>query len=85
MMQKNLFSSTNIISKRQFWKRDGSIVCISSICGFENLGAPPGYQVAKAALNMYVAIAKNLYDKKLELIYALVTLFLKDRYGKKNK
>ena len=70
MMQKNLFSSTNIISQAPDFmdKENGSIVCISSICGFENLGAPPGYQVAKAALNMYVAsIAKNLYDKKIRI------------------
>ena len=42
-------------------KNSGTIVCISSICGVENLGAPVGYQVAKAALNMYVkSIAKQL-------------------------
>ena len=70
MMQKNLFSSTNIISQAPEFmeKENGSIVCISSICGFENLGAPPGYQAAKAALNMYVAsIAKNLYDNKIRI------------------
>ena len=70
MMQKNLFSSTNIISQAPEFmdKENGSIVCISSICGFENLGAPPGYQVAKAALNMYVAsIAKKLYENKIRI------------------
>ena len=70
MMQKNLFSSTNIISNApKFMVKNGaSIVCISSICGFENLGAPPGYNVAKAALNMYVAsIAKYLYDYKIRI------------------
>ena len=67
MMKKNLFPSANIISNAPEFmvKNEGSIVCISSICGFENLGAPPGYQVAKAALNMYVAsMAKFLYDYK---------------------
>ena len=70
MMQKNLFSSTNIISHAPEYmeKENGSIVCISSICGFENLGAPPGYQTAKAALNMYVAsIAKHLYNYKIRI------------------
>ena len=48
--------------------KDGSIVCISSICGTENIGAPTGYQVAKAALNMYVAsIAKYLYNYKVRI------------------
>ena len=70
MIQKNLFSSTNIISNAPEFmvKKDGSIVCLSSICGFENIGAPPGYQVAKAALNMYVAsIAKYLYEYKIRI------------------
>ncbi len=70
MMQKNLFSSTNIISYAPDYmeKDNGSIVCISSICGFENLGAPPGYQMAKAALNMYVAsIARYLYNYKIRI------------------
>ena len=75
MMQKNLFSSTNIISHAPDYmeKDNGSIVCISSICGFENLGAPPGYQMAKAALNMYVAsIARYLYNYKIRINAVLV-------------
>lgn len=32
----------------------GNIVCISSICGLESLGAPVTYSSAKAALNAYV-------------------------------
>ncbi|MFS6826014.1 SDR family oxidoreductase [Cyanobium sp. ATX-6F1] len=32
----------------------GSIVCVSSICGLESLGAPLAYSAAKAALNSYV-------------------------------
>ena len=70
MMKKNLFPSINIISNSPDFmaKKNGSIVCISSICGFENLGAPPGYQVAKAALNMYVSsIAKYLNDYKIRI------------------
>ena len=70
MIKKNLFPATNIIANSPNFmvKKNGSIVCISSICGFENLGAPPGYQVAKAALNMYVSsIAKYLYDYKIRI------------------
>ena len=70
MIQRNLFSSTNIISNApKFMVKNGaSIVCISSICGFENLGATPGYNAAKAALNMYVAsIAKYLYDYEIRI------------------
>ncbi len=70
MMKKNLFPSTNIISNAPDFmvKKNGTIVCISSICGFENLGAPPGYQIAKAALNMYVAsMAKYLYDHEIRI------------------
>ena len=32
----------------------GNVVCISSICGSEVLGAPVTYSCAKAALNHYV-------------------------------
>jgi 3-oxoacyl-[acyl-carrier protein] reductase len=39
----------------------GTIVCISSICGLEALGAPVTYSAAKAALNAYVrGIARPL-------------------------
>ena len=70
MITNNLFSSINIVSNSPNFmvKEDGSIVCISSICGVENLGAPPGYQVAKAGLNMYVAsIAKYLNNFKIRI------------------
>ena len=70
MMKKNFFSSTNIINNSPNFmvKENGSIVCISSICGFENLGAPTGYQVAKAALNMYISsVAEYLYNYKIRI------------------
>lgn len=70
MMKKNFFSSTNIINNSPNFmvKENGSIVCISSICGFENLGAPTGYQVAKAALNMYISsVAEHLYNHKIRI------------------
>tara|TARA_B110000503_G_C6977423_1_gene341764 strand:- start:28 stop:783 length:756 start_codon:yes stop_codon:yes gene_type:complete len=63
MLQNNLFPSTNVIFEApNFMKHNGgSIVNISSICGLEDIGAPIGYQVAKAGLNMYVkSFAKKL-------------------------
>jgi NAD(P)-dependent dehydrogenase (short-subunit alcohol dehydrogenase family) len=53
----NFFSATNLIeaSRRFLGKSQGSIVCISSICGIETVpGAPVTYSVAKSALNTYV-------------------------------
>ena len=53
----NFFSATNIIeaSVNFLEKSSGSIVCISSICGKENIiGAPVTYSVAKSALNAYI-------------------------------
>ena len=36
-------------------KKNGKIVCISSICGSEVIdGAPIGYSIAKSAINNYV-------------------------------
>jgi 3-oxoacyl-[acyl-carrier protein] reductase len=59
----NLKSTTNIIEAAMpFLARPGgSIICISSICGLEALGAPVTYSAAKAALNAFVAgIARPL-------------------------
>lgn len=53
----NLFSTTNTVeaAKDALAKSNGTIVCISSICGVETIpGAPVTYSVAKAALNAYV-------------------------------
>jgi 3-oxoacyl-[acyl-carrier protein] reductase len=53
----NFFSATNLIeaSRKFLGKSQGSIVCISSICGIETIpGAPVTYSVAKSALNTYV-------------------------------
>ena len=53
----NFFSTTNIVeASRQYLKEaQGSIVCVSSICGNETIpGAPITYSVAKSALNTYV-------------------------------
>jgi 3-oxoacyl-[acyl-carrier protein] reductase len=52
----NLFATTNMVeAARVFLKQSrGSVLCISSICGLETLGAPLTYSAAKAALNSYV-------------------------------
>ena len=52
----NFFSATNIIqdTKKLLFESKGNIVCISSICGSEILGAPLTYSCAKAALNHFI-------------------------------
>ena len=53
----NFFSATNLIeaSRTFLGESQGSIVCISSICGNETIpGAPVTYSVAKSALTTYV-------------------------------
>lgn len=52
----NFFSTTNTVEglKKFLTLKTGSILCISSICGLEVLGAPLTYSASKAALNSYV-------------------------------
>lgn len=56
MMDLNLFTATNMVKAATpaLAESHGAIVCISSICGLEVLGAPATYAAAKAALNSYV-------------------------------
>ncbi len=56
MLDLNLLSATNLVqaARSALSKQLGAIVCISSICGQEALGAPLAYSAAKAALNSYV-------------------------------
>lgn len=56
VMRLNLFATTNAVKafRPLLESARGSIVCISSICGLERLGAPATYSAAKAALNSYV-------------------------------
>lgn len=60
----NFWSATNVIeaARTMLAGSRGSIVCVSSICGWETIpGAPVTYSVAKAALNAYVrTIARPL-------------------------
>jgi 3-oxoacyl-[acyl-carrier protein] reductase len=60
MVALNLFSATNLITAATpllAQSAPASIVCISSICGREALGAPVTYSAAKSALD---AAVKNL-------------------------
>lgn len=52
----NLLSATNIVTAARdiMTRGTGSVLCVSSICGIETLGAPLTYSAAKAALNSYV-------------------------------
>jgi 3-oxoacyl-[acyl-carrier protein] reductase len=51
----NFYATTNMVeAARPFLKTGAAIVCVSSICGLETLGAPLTYEAAKAALNAYV-------------------------------
>jgi 3-oxoacyl-[acyl-carrier protein] reductase len=56
MLNLNLNSAINVIDAAEHLlsASRGVIVCISSICGQETLGAPVTYSSAKAALNSYV-------------------------------
>lgn len=57
VMELNLFTATNLIgAARPLLARSGggSIVCVSSICGREALGAPVTYSAAKAGLDAAV-------------------------------
>jgi 3-oxoacyl-[acyl-carrier protein] reductase len=57
VIELNLFTATNLIgAARPLLAEDGggAIVCVSSICGREALGAPVTYSAAKAALDAAV-------------------------------
>ena len=70
MLSVNLFSATNIVSaaRAAMIGRDASIVCISSICGSQTLGAPLAYSAAKAALDSYVhGMARPLAEERVRI------------------
>lgn len=66
----NLLATINTIeaARSQLVLTSGAIVCISSICGLETLGAPVTYSAAKAALNSYVrGIAKPFANQGIRI------------------
>jgi 3-oxoacyl-[acyl-carrier protein] reductase len=70
MLDVNLFSATNVIQRAQehLAKTNGNIVCISSVCGIEYLGAPLTYSSAKAALNSFVkGSSRYLMNKNIRI------------------
>lgn len=58
MLAVNLHSTVNTVAAARALIAEGgsggTIVCVSSICGLEALGAPVAYSAAKAALNAFV-------------------------------
>lgn len=73
VLSLNLNSATNVIAAAEtlLSASQGAIVCISSICGQETLGAPVTYSAAKAALNSYVRGISRPYAGKGIRINAL--------------
>lgn len=70
MFELNFFSTTNIVKESLplLEKSHGAIVCISSIAGVENIGAPIPYFAAKSALNAFVkGMAEPLANKSIRI------------------
>jgi 3-oxoacyl-[acyl-carrier protein] reductase len=70
VLRLNFLSTANAVQALRplLEKAKGSIVCISSICGLEALGAPATYSAAKAALNAYVrSMARPLAAKGVRI------------------
>jgi NAD(P)-dependent dehydrogenase (short-subunit alcohol dehydrogenase family) len=71
MFDLNFYSVVNVLQEAipYMAKKNGSIVCISSICGVEVIDdAPTTYSVAKAALNMLVKkLARPLGKKGIRI------------------
>ena len=66
----NLASATNMVeaATKALARSKGAVICISSICGIETLGAPITYSAAKAALNAYVrGIARPLAQQSIRI------------------
>lgn len=70
VLETNFYSAFNLIheAKEELIKSVGSIVCISSICGHQFLGAPATYSSAKSMLNTYVkSLARPLGEDKVRI------------------
>lgn len=71
MIALNLYSATNMITAATpllAHSAPASIVCISSICGHEALGAPATYSAAKSALNAAVkTLSRPLAEQRIRI------------------
>jgi 3-oxoacyl-[acyl-carrier protein] reductase len=71
VLDVNLLSAMNLVTSVRpaiSQTGGGSIVCISSICGLEALGAPVTYSAAKAALNAAVrGLARPLAREQIRI------------------
>lgn len=70
VLDLNLLAATNLVelATPALAKTSGSILCISSICGSEALGAPVTYSAAKAALNAFVTgVSRPLAKKNIRI------------------
>ena len=68
--KSNFFSTVNCVEiLAPLIKKNGKIICISSICGSEVIdGAPIGYSIAKSAINNYVkSISYELGKKNISI------------------
>lgn len=72
VLHLNLLATTNTVSAaRRLLGKGGAIVCISSICGSAELGAPTAYSASKAALNSFVRSASRYLAREGVRINAL--------------
>jgi 3-oxoacyl-[acyl-carrier protein] reductase len=74
VMRLNLGATTNTVTAARHYMQNRSgaaILCISSICGCEALGAPIAYSAAKAALNSFVIGSSRYLSKEGIRINAL--------------
>lgn len=71
MFNSNFYTTVNAVNAARPFLKDsqGSIICISSICGHEVIkGAPISYSVSKSALNSYIkAMAWPLSKEKIRI------------------
>ncbi|MCI1016461.1 SDR family oxidoreductase [Herbaspirillum sp. C7C2] len=65
VLQLNLLATTNTVhAARRFLKKGAAIVCVSSICGSAELGAPTAYSASKAAVDSFVRSAARYLAKE---------------------
>ena len=71
----NFYPTIHLVenSKSILKKNKSKIICISSICGLENIqGAPIGYSIAKSALNFYIKLISDELAKSKITINGIV-------------